>query len=186
MNKFLWTLALVPAVALASGCGKTSTNDTVTVTNEIFTPPVVDDNAAAPVPTGQQFADAAAASDAYEVAAGKLAREKATSPALKDFGNMMVTAHTESTAKVQAAAAKAGITPDAEMTDEQEANLKTLQDATGADFDTAYKSQQVTAHQKALAAMQGYSATGDQPDLKAVAAELVPVVQAHLTQIEGM
>lgn len=186
-------LALALPLALAAcGGGTENTNTTIVENTLIIEEPMNGvDNGMAGMPaalTGQQFADTAAASDAYEVAAGNLAREKATTQALKDFGAMMVTAHTDSTAKVKAAAAKAtpAITPSPALTAEQEANLATLRDATGADFDNAYKSQQVAAHTKALELMQGYAASGDVPELKAAAGEIAPVVQQHLTQIQGM
>lgn len=138
--------------------------------------------------TGQQFADTAAASDAYEIAAGNLAREKATSQALKDFGAMMVTHHTQSTAKLKtaAAAAKPTVVPHADLNEEQEANLSTLRDATGTDFDVAYKTQQIAAHEKTLTALQSYAATGDVPELKAHAGATAPIVQEHLEKIRDM
>jgi putative membrane protein len=195
MTRHYLTFAVaLPALALLGGCGggTTNTSDTVTITDNDagFIPPVANaDNAATVVPmTGQDFANTAAASDAYEVAAGKLAQQKATHQALKDFGGMMVTAHTESTAKLKAAAGKANppITPNAELTEEQRANLDTLEDATGADFDAAYRSQQIVAHQKTLAAVQAYAAGGEIPEIKAWAMETAPVVQRHLELIEGM
>lgn len=195
MKKSTLALALsLPAFALLSACGgTTNTTETVVVDNGAMADdPFAMDNdmamAGETATTGQAFADTAAASDAYEIAAGNLAKEKATSQALKDFGAMMVTAHTESTAKLKDAAAKVtpAITPNPAMTVEQEANLATLRDATGADFDAAYKSQQVAAHAKTLAAMQGYAASGDVAELKAFASTTAPVVQDHLAKIEAM
>lgn len=194
MKRHLLTLTMtLPALALLGGCGETANNsvDTVTVENampemdgmEMNTGNAMGEAASS---AGQQFADTAAASDAYEVAAGNLAKEKATAQALKDFGAMMVTAHTDSTAKLKTAAGAAGITPNPAMTAEQEANLETLRNASGAEFDAAYKAQQITAHQNTLAAMQGFAASGEVAELKAFAAATAPVVQRHLDQIKGM
>lgn len=193
------TLALtLPALALLAGCGgnkaDVDTNTTMTNTGTMTDITTETDNGtmnasvAAPAMTGQQFANTAASTDAYEIAAGKLAKTKATSQALKDFGQMMVDNHTESTANLKKAAAKANpaITPDATMTAEQTANLATLQSATGADFDNAYKSQQIMVHQTALAAMKGYAASGDVPELKDFASSTASVVQTHLEKIQGM
>ncbi|MES2444224.1 MAG: DUF4142 domain-containing protein [Pseudomonadota bacterium] len=190
------TLALsLPALALLGGCGSSTNNTTeITITDNGT---AVEGTAAgtntavlpaAPAVTGQQFADTASASDAYEVAAGKLAAAKATTKALKDFGEMMVKGHTHSTEKLKEAgkAASPAITPAGKMTAEQEANLATLQSATGADFDAAYKSQQVTAHQQTLAAVQAYAASGDVPSLKTWAVNTAPIVQMHLEKIQGM
>lgn len=138
--------------------------------------------------TGQDFANTMAASDAYEIAAGKLAQQKATTAALKDFGTEMVEDHTKSTDKLKAAAGKASpaITPAPALTDEQQANLQTLQSATGTDFDAAYKNQQVVAHEKALAALKAYAGSGDVPALRAFAGEAQDVVSHHYDKIKGM
>ncbi len=199
MNRYFFALGLGPAFALGA-CGgsgeQVTTVDNVIASDTIIPENSIDANAVATlnedsgavVMTGQTFADAAGASDAFEVAAGKLAAQKATAPGLKDFGAMMVTAHTESTAKLKAAGAKAepAIVPSAKLSAEQEANLATLRDTTGADFDTAYKAQQVVAHEKTLAAVQDYAKNGTVPQLKAFAAEIAPVVQRHLDKIRGL
>ncbi len=200
MNKYFFALGLGPAIALGA-CGNPTNDTTASAENVVSTDAMASSNAmdanlmsgnatdpAAMAMTGKQFADTAAASDAYEIAAGKLAQQKAASQALKDFGAMMVKNHTESTAKLKEAAGKAApaITPDPKLTDEQEANLATLNSATGADFDNAYKTQQLAAHQKALAAMQGYAESGDVPSLKTFATDTSKVVQMHLDKIQSM
>src|SRR5580692_5257510 len=55
--------------------------------------------------TTKGFADAAAVSDMYEVEAGKTARGRGQTAAVKSFGAKMVTAHTETTSKLKAALA---------------------------------------------------------------------------------
>jgi putative membrane protein len=109
--------------------------------------------AVTPTPTGQEFVDKAAKSDAFEIAAAKLAKEKATSADLKSFAGMMIEDHTGSTAKVKAAATEAGIKPDATLTDDQNAKLAELGKLAGGAFDKEYASQQVDAHQSALSLM---------------------------------
>lgn len=199
MNRYFFALGLGPAFALGAcgGSEPVTTVDNIVATDTIIPENSIDANAAAGtrneasgavVMTGQTFADTAGASDAYEVAAGKLAAQKAGTQALEDFGGMMVTVHTESTARLKAAGAKAtpAIVPNPKLSAEQEANLATLRDATGADFDTAYKAQQVVAHAKTLAAVQDYAKNGTVPQLKAFAAEIAPIVQQHLDKIRGL
>lgn len=185
----------LPALALLAACGSnTDTNTTVTSTGtstEISTETGNGmDNAtiATPAMNGQQFADTAAATDAYEIEAGKLAQQKGTTKGIKDFGAMMVSNHTDSTAKLKTAASGAtpALVPNPALTPEQEANLQTLRSASGADFDAAYRMQQIATHQKALAALEGYAASGDVPQLKTWASETAPVVRGHLDHIQGM
>lgn len=192
-------LMLVPLAALAlSACGGTdaannSMADT-TVVNEGETTMMANDadnmamgDAATPM-TGQQFADTAAASDMFEIESSKLAQDKGTSDAVKEFAAMMVKDHTNSTAKLKDAAGKAepAITPNPAMNAEQNANLEALRAASGAEFDTLYKQQQMMAHKKALAALQGYAANGDVPTLKTFASDTSKVVEGHLKHVSSM
>jgi len=195
MNKNLWMLGLAPALALGACNSGGNTENPVTnaVPDDVnaMNMPAdenVSDNAAMAASPAQAFADAAGASDYYEVEAGKLAQDKATTQGLKDFGKMMVANHTESTEKLKAAGAKASpaVVPNPVLNAEQEANLAALRGADGADFDAKYKAQQIAAHEKALAAMKDYAATGDVPELKTFAAATEKVVETHLAKIKAM
>ncbi|HEX8303211.1 DUF4142 domain-containing protein [Sphingomonas sp.] len=197
MNMKLIALSLAPIFALGACAGggdagnTTAGNTTVTDTAMPAENGMMGGNAmqtGMPASPGQAFADTAGASDWYEIEAGKLAQEKATTPALKDFGQMMVKGHTASTEKLKAAGAKANpaITPNPALTAEQEANLAALRAAEGTAFDAAYKMQQVAAHEKTLAAVKDYAEGGDVPELKAFAAEMSKVVKMHLDKIKGM
>lgn len=188
-------LGLAPALALAA-CGGNETATTNTITDNISAMDVpadanMADNMAmadAALSPAQKFANDVGASDYYEVEAGKLAQEKAQAKGLKDFGKLMVEHHTASTDKLKAAGAKASpaITPNPALTAEQEANLAALRAAEGAAFDAAYKTQQVAAHEKALAAVKAYAATGDVPELKKFASDAEKIVEAHLKKIRGL
>ena len=192
MNRYFFALGLGPAVALGA-CGGSA--PITTVDNIIASDTIVPENgsdanvvAGAAAMTGQDFADAVGAGDAYAVTADELARQKATMPALRDFGQAMARAHAESAAQLKVAGARAVpvILPDPRPSAEQTANLETLRQATGADFDAAYKAQQIAAQEKALAVMRDYAANGTVPALKAFAAASVPAVRARLDKIQGL
>ena len=188
-------LGLAPALALAA-CGGNETATTNTITDNISAMDVpadanMADNMAmadAALSPAQKFANDVGASDYYEIEAGKLAQEKAQAKGLKDFGKLMVEHHTASTDKLKAAGAKASpaITPNPALNAEQEANLAALRAADGAAFDAAYKTQQVAAHEKALAAVKAYAATGDVPELKKFASDAEKIVEAHLKKIRSL
>lgn len=135
-----------------------------------------------PTPSPQEFADTAAKSDAFEIAAAEIAATNASSAAVKDFAKMMIAAHKDSTAKIKKAAGEAtpAITPNPTLTADQNDDLAELRTLKGADFDKAYIDGQVEAHEDALALMQKYAADGESPSLKAAAAEIAPVVEQHL------
>jgi putative membrane protein len=138
--------------------------------------------------TAQGFANAAAASDKFEIESSKLAATNASSAAVKSFATKMVSAHTASTAKLKGTAAGMSppVTPDDTLTAEQQSSLDSLKGKTGADFDSAYAAAQVDAHQKTLDALKGYSASGDNATLKTFADGLIPTVTAHLNMAKGL
>jgi putative membrane protein len=181
------TIALVAALAACSQKAENATANAVTdIGSDIgnATDNAVDTvgDALTTTPTGQEFADKAAKSDAFEIAAGKLARTNAESADVKKFAATMIEAHTGSTAKIKAAAAKAKpeIKPDATLTSDQQSKLDDLGKLKGADFDKAYIDGQISAHEDALSLMKGYADKGDTPSLKTAAGEILPKVQDHL------
>ncbi|MBV1688513.1 DUF4142 domain-containing protein [Novosphingobium sp. G106] len=179
-------LIAVSLVALSlGGCGKKEEAVPAAVASDSMSteaPP------AAAMSPGQTFANAAAASDAFEIESSQLAESKATSPKVKNFAAQMIKAHTDSTAKLKTAAGSASpaIVPDTAFSDAQRQALSDLGAKTGANFDGAYAKAQVDAHQATLDAVKAYSANGDVPSLKAFATGLVPVVTAHLNMAKGL
>ena len=143
----------------------------------------------APMPANaNEYATMAAASDMYEIESSKLAVEKSQNPQLREFAQMLIRDHEKSTADLKAAAQKAVpvivVTP--VLTPEQEANLAALRAASAADFDRLYISQQVPAHEKALALVRSYSQTGTDEGLKAHATAVIVPVEMHLERVRAM
>lgn len=181
-------LVALSVIALGlSACGNRSepSPEATTAGDMTLDTSTADATAASPA---QSFADAAAASDAFEIETSRLAAEKASSAKIKAFAQEMIKAHTDSTAKLTTAAAAATppVTPAPQLNPMQQQTLDSLRTKSGADFDTAYKQAQVDAHQATLDALKVYSASGDSPSLKAFAGELVPVVTAHLNRAKGL
>ncbi len=129
----------------------------------------------------------AGASDLYERTSSKLMLESSKNEKIRQFAQMMVTDHTKSTNDVKAAAKQSGLTPPPpKLEPEQSRMMGQLRQASGDARDRLYVTQQKTAHQKALALHQGYAANGTAAPLKAVAAQVAPVVQHHLEMLNGM
>ena len=179
------TLALIPAALLAlSACDKSeqpSTDGNTVATDIPAEATATGATAADAMPeTAQAFVDAAGASDMFEIESSKLARTMGKDPGVKSFAEMMVTDHTQSTADLKAAAAKAdGVTVYPQLTPKQQSDLDALKNA-GDNFDSVYKTQQLAAHQQALSLLQNYASAGDQQALKDFASNTATVVQTHL------
>lgn len=136
--------------------------------------------------TTKGFVTAAAASDMYEVEAGKIAAQRAASPAVKDFAEHMVKAHTETTDKLKSILAgnNIAVTPPAHLDDRRQGMIDNLRGAKAADFDHRYLAQQEAAHKEAQILMRGYAKDGDNPMVKRFAAETLPAVQDHLAMVK--
>jgi putative membrane protein len=140
-------------------------------------------NAAAPrVSTGQEYAAMASASDMFEIESARLAIEKSQNAGVKELARMLIADHEKSTADLKTAAGKAqpAITVTPQMDAEQQGNVQALRSANGAQFDQAWLQQQVAAHEKALALVQGYAQGGDVASLKQHATMVAGPIQRHL------
>lgn len=128
----------------------------------------------------------AGAGDMYEIQSSKLVMTS-TNPAIRSFASQMVTDHTKSTADVKAAAIQSGIHPKPPMLTAMQAKMiADLKRAHGTARDQLYITQQKAAHDQALALHQGYSTDGTSAPLKAVAANIAPVVQSHIQMLSTM
>lgn len=186
--KIRYSLTAAAALALTlAACG--GRDDAATAEGEdvaaadagTVTDPAATPSADGATPGGAQgFVAQAAASDMYEIEAGKLAQQMGKSQAVKDFGGMLVTEHTRSARELKAAAESAeGVTAPAALPADKQAQIDALA-AAGANFDKTFKEQQVAAHSATLALLEAYAGAGDNAALKAFAAKTAPVVDKHL------
>ena len=182
MRSLMLATAAVAALSVAA-CSKPADNSATPDANPAATVPTPANEAAAP-----DFVNKAAASDMFEVAAGKLAAGKSTNAQVKEFANMMVTAHTKTTADLKAAITASGqaLTPPAALPDDLQKKLDDLGAKTGADFDKAYIDGQIDAHQAALDLMTRYAQDGDVAQIKDFANTTAPAVQEHLTKAKSI
>jgi putative membrane protein len=132
------------------------------------------------------YVSMAGSSDQFEIQSAQLALEMSQNPAVRNFANMLIADHTRSTQMVMAAAQSAGMTPPPPaLLPQHQAMLDQLRGAgMGPSFDMAFQQAQVQAHQQALMLHQNYAASGDVPALRAVAGQIVPIIQMHLQQAQ--
>jgi putative membrane protein len=155
-------------------------------------PPQPAPQPAAVDPTNPLFAPGylsqAASSDQFEIQSGQLAVQASQNAAVRNFANMIIADHTRSTQMLTAAAQSAGLAaPPPGLLPPQQAMLDQLRAAgSGPSFDMAFQQVQVSAHQQALQLHQNYAAQGDNPALRTVAGQIVPVVQMHLQQAQAL
>lgn len=116
-----------------------------------------------------------------EIRLGTLAKDKATNPAVKQFGERMVSDHTQLLDNWRALVRQSGFPFQPGLSNEQEQELKRLDKTSGTEFDRAYMTAMITDHQNAVAKAQNarYSAQSEQIRLR-VSSDL-PVLEQHLT-----
>ncbi|MDY0958328.1 DUF4142 domain-containing protein [Sphingomonas sp. CFBP8993] len=187
------TILATSALLALAGCGRSGETNQAAPANTMATTEDMNGMAAAtPTPVAlsasQSFANAAAASDTFEIESSKLALTKGASASVKSFAQKMIDAHTASTAKLKTAAGSASpaITPDPTLNAEQQQQLDQMKGLTGTAFDQAYIAAQNAGHQQTLDTLKAYAATGDVASLKTFATGLIPTVTAHLNMAKGL
>jgi putative membrane protein len=136
----------------------------------------------APESMTPKFVAHASMTDLFEVEAGKLAIEKARSSDVKTFAKRMMDDHGKVTADLKNAVQSSdpGVPLTTKLDQPHQQMIEELQKAQGDEFDRLYMSFQVKGHQQAIALYQAYDQSGDQPGLKALVKDVLPMIQAHL------
>ena len=124
----------------------------------------------------------------FEVAERELALAQASDPKLKDFARMMVKDHTVALQELQTAA-KAGnlvLPADIALDPAHQAMINAIKNRKGADFDQAYRTDLVQAHQQTIALLDTYATSGGNAALKAWAAKTLPAVRKHVEHLQAL
>jgi putative membrane protein len=148
--------------------------------------------AAAPLPLASAFAasldqqdktfvEDAAHGGVAEVEMGKLAGQKAESPAVKQFGERMVQDHTQANEKLMAAVkSKMGGDLPTKADAKQQKEMQELQGMSGGKFDQAYMRTMIQDHVKDVEKFQRAAKEAKDPEVKRFAEETLPILQEHL------
>jgi putative membrane protein len=142
--------------------------------------------AAQPLPA-QPFVNAAAQSDAYEIAAGQLILTQSVDPKVRQIAEQMIEDHRKTSADLTAAAQASRLDPpEPGLGGDQQRMLSALQSLKGADLDRGFMIQQINAHAAALVTEQEYLAAGSDPNLRKVARGAILLIERHLEMARRM
>ena len=128
----------------------------------------------------QIFAMKAAGGGLEEVHLGKLAADQAASPEVKQLAQRLVQDHTKANQELLTIAEKKDIDVPKELDDMHEDIVELFSKLEGASFDREYVRYQVMHHEMDTAAFAAQASEGEDPDLKAFAAEQLPILRGHL------
>ena len=180
-------IALLPVTL--SACGQRDARTAAEMNNSMSNETSASDDSNMVAPSNaQSFVNKAAASDRFEIETSKLVASSAASPAVMDYGRMMIAAHTQSTAKLKGIVAKdpAGVIINDELSPAQKAALEDMKSKKGYIFDAAYLAAQIYGHDETLTELENYAATGDNAALKEFANGLIPTVTEHLDKAKSL
>lgn len=121
-----------------------------------------------------------------EVELGRLAVQKGTSDAVKQFGQKMIDDHTNANQQLTQLASSKGITLPTSLDAKHAAMVQKFQAMSGAAFDRAYSKQMVQDHKKDVALFQKEADRGTDADIKAFASSTLPILQGHLSMAQAM
>ena len=149
----------------------------------------------------RNFVDTMAVAGMAEVRLGNLAVQRATSPDVKAFGQMMVRDHSKANDELKQAAARLKVEPTAQLDRKHQDLADRLSKLIGPAFDREYIAAMVQGHQEVLTQLQAQTrnrpTTGSETARTAGpganeqgvtqwAAKTLPVVQQHLARAQEL
>ncbi|HEY1043571.1 MAG TPA: DUF4142 domain-containing protein [Telluria sp.] len=146
----------------------------------------------AQAPNDAEIAAIVVAANSVDINAGKLAVQKGSTKAVRDFGQRMVTDHTGVNEQAAALVKKLGVTPRDNATskslmDGGKANMDKLSQLKGAQFDKAYVEHEVAYHQAVLDTIdKTLIPNAKNAELKALIVKVRPAIDAHLQHAQQM
>ena len=144
--KLTGLLPVALAAAVAIGCNNPQTKTDVAGTTGEETIVTASD---------RDFIEGMTVAGMAEVELGKLARERATSPEVKQFADMMIADHTKAGSELKPIAERHGV-PMPSQLDEKHRDLQAkLAAMRGAEFDREYMNAMVQGHQDVIDRLQG-------------------------------
>ena len=120
-----------------------------------------------------------------EIQASKLAQEKGTTPAVKQYGAEMIADHTKAGDELSKIATTKGVTPPGTLDKSHQSSIDKLAKMSGADFDKAYMKQMVSDHKDTVSLFQKEAKSGKDSDLQAFASKTLPTLQGHLDEAKS-
>ena len=123
----------------------------------------------------------AASSDLFEIESSRMALQMSRNQAVRSFAQTMINDHSRTSSEMTSVAQQIGLDPPPpQMLPHHQDMLQRLREVPLADFDRAYKAEQIAAHEEALTLHRNYADRGDVDPFRTLAARAAPIVEMHL------
>jgi len=141
----MWTKAAVTAVFVSASC--------LGLAHDVFAAPATDTKAVPMRATAasKRFIVDAMKGDSSEIMLGHMAQDKGGNDKLKQFGQMLVTDHTEAKQKAVGVAQQIGVKPSDQPAADGAREMKKLEGLTGPAFDKEFVAYMVKDHSADIA-----------------------------------
>ncbi|WP_418318766.1 DUF4142 domain-containing protein [Piscinibacter sakaiensis] len=126
------------------------------------------------------FVTKAAQSGMLEVELGKLAQDKASHPAVKEYASLMVKDHGKANEELMKLVSAKGIELDRELDKSHRRDVEKMAKSSAEGFDRMYMNKMLAAHKKDVKLFEKASKSLKDPELKAFAESKLPTLKHHL------
>jgi putative membrane protein len=121
-----------------------------------------------------------------EVELGKLAAQKASNDAVKQFGQRMVDDHSKANDQLKQIAGKSNLEVPAALDSKHQSRVDKLAKLSGPEFDKAYVKDQLKDHERDVDDFKSEAQNGSDANVKQFAMETLPTLQQHLSAVKDL
>lgn len=131
------------------------------------------------------FVESMARGNVAEIELGKLAEQKGSNQAVKDFGQRMVRDHTELNNELKQFAQTKNVTLPTTLSSADMAQKQKMEQLSGTAFDKAYMMDMLSDHQHDIQEVQQKAENAQDPGVKHLAEKALPILEDHLRIAEN-
>jgi putative membrane protein len=184
----LGSLAVIVAAAAVCGAAAQS-RDPVPVETRHGTRPAPPPATASVRP--KDGADVAFLRDALDAALaetylGDLAQQRSQNAAVRAYGKTLAADHSNAAQEIKEILGTLNVTAEAEPTPETQSRHADLAELSGPDFDAAFLSLAIAAHEEALETYRAQTQANPDEELALFAAKALPTLEAHLAAAKAL
>jgi putative membrane protein len=188
------SILLGSAIVLALGmvsCNSNSTSEdskdsTEQVNNEAIDATAPTDSIASAQKEDAETVVELASGGMMEVELAKVAVQKATSPKVKKFAQMMIDDHSKANNDLKTLAESKNIVLPGTISDDHQKTINDVSEETGKQFDRKYMDVMLDDHKKDIDKFQRLADKGNDADIKAFAAKTLPTLIHHREEAEKL
>jgi putative membrane protein len=172
-----WSIAAV-AVLMISGCERNTARDNDAAVGTSGT--------AALAAADRDFVVGMIAGGTAEVELGRLAEEKASNPAGREFAEVLVRDHQKANAELKSIATKYNIDVSNANLDDHKNDMERMRKLSGPEFDSEYIQMMVDKHEKTVTKLEERANDDDNPEIRQWASRTLPTVRQHLEKAKAI